>query len=141
AMGRPDDGLRAEVKDRGRFMPADRPLQGGEVLHGAVDDGDMADVPTAVQLRARVHVLDEGHHGGPASKKFLDQPGTDHAGRPSDQYALPYPESSRWRHVRTVMGWLWIQGHLPLSTRLFSRRTSRSVSMHCQNPSWRNAAS
>ncbi len=124
AAGRAHDGLRTEVKDGVRLAAVDRALDVSEILEAAVDHLRPRNIAAAQQLGLRIGVLYQADHLGAARQKILDQPGTDHAGGSCDEDAPASPGVAHADHV--------FHGAVPEAHSSSSRRTSRTVSMHCQ---------
>jgi len=139
-MRHTDDRLRRQVEHVFGFVQADRSLEGPEVLDRPVEDGAPLDVPAPQQLGLRVRIPDEHRDVGVPTEQLANQPRPYDPGCAGNEHSALAPEIVT-RHDAFVPGNAGSQGGSLPSHRLLSSLTSRSVSMHCQNPSWRYATS
>ncbi len=139
-MRHADDRLRREVEHVFGLVEADRSLERPEILDRPVEHGAPLDVPAPQQLGLRVRIADEHRDVGVPTEQLANQPRAHDPGGAGDEHPALAPEVAI-RHDASVPGNAGSQGGSLPSQRLLSSLTSRSVSMHCQNPSWRYATS
>ena len=96
-MGDADDRLRAEVNYGVRLVQRHRPLERGQVLERAVDDGAALDVAAANELR--LGSWSRTRQPRPRPEQVLDEPGADHAGRARDEHARRSRHASLTPHL------------------------------------------
>ena len=129
---RRDDRLGAEVEDGVDLVLVDRALERVVVLEAAVDDRGAPDVAAANELGLRIPVAHERDDVRAVSEQALDEPRSDDAGGAGDEDAAFGPVASRCPHLPR---------RASRAQSSSSSRFSRSVSIGCQNPSWRYAIS
>ncbi len=136
-IGDADDGLRGEVEDRIDFILAQRAFHEMLIAHVAADDIHARERVGREECAARHPVAHERRDVGAFIEQPPDEPAAEQAGGAGDQDGPVTPVRCRF----LLAHFHFFHGGAPPAQSDSSRRRSRSVSIGCQKPSWRNACS